>query len=256
VGFVGIREKRRLGMSLSTRSFAEFLGTFWLVFGGCGAAVIAAGTPASIGALGVALAFGLTVMTMAYAVGPISGGHFNPAVSTGLAIVGRFRASELPAYLVAQVAGAVVAASLLSLIASGTAGYVGGLAANGFGEHSPGRYSLAAGLASEFVLTFMFLIIILGVTSSRSYEGFAPIAIGLGLTLVHLVGIPVTNVSVNPARSTGPAFVEGGWALDQLWVFWVAPLAGAMFAALTYRLLLSREAPSGERHAATASATL
>jgi aquaporin Z len=243
-------------MSLSTRSIAECLGTFWLVFGGCGSAVLAAGAPASIGALGVALAFGLSVMTMAYAVGPVSGGHFNPAVSAGLAVAGKFRAAELPAYIVAQVAGAVVAAALLSLIAAGAPGYAGGLAANGFGDHSPGHYTLAAGLVSEFALTFMFLIIILGVTSTRSYEGFAPIAIGLGLTLIHLVGIPVTNLSVNPARSTGPALVQGGWASDQLWAFWIAPLAGAMFAALTHRLLFSRETRWGERRAAGAPAPL
>jgi len=241
-------------MSLSIRSFAECLGTFWLVFGGCGSAVLAARAPASIGVLGVAFAFGLTIMTMAYAIGRISGGHFNPAVSAGLAIAGRFRPAELPAYVLAQTAGAVMGAALVSLIAAGAPGYDGGLAANGFGDHSPGHYSLAAGLITEFVLTFMFLIIIIGVTSSKSYEGFAPIAIGLALTLIHLVGIPVTNLSVNPARSTGPALIQGGWALDQLWVFWVAPLAGATFAALTGRLLLLREASCGEPHAASASA--
>jgi aquaporin Z len=189
-------------------------------------------------------------MTMAYAVGPISGGHFNPAVSIGLALARRFRAADLPAYLIAQIAGAVIAAALLTVIASGGPAYTGGLAANGYGEHSPGQYSLAAALATEFILTFMFLIIILGATEHSAHAGFAPIAIGLGLTLIHLVGIPVTNLSVNPARSTGPALIQRSWALDQLWAFWVAPVAGAMFAAVAYRFFLSRESRTEAEHAA------
>jgi len=213
------------------------LGTFWLVFGGCGSAVLAAAFPnLGIGFLGVALAFGLTVLTMAYAIGHISGCHLNPAVSVGLAVGKRFPASELPAYIVAQVAGAIVAAGVLFVIASGKAGFdlSGGFASNGYAEHSPGGYSLVACLVAEVVLTFMFLVIILGATDRRAPQGFAPIAIGLGLTLIHLIGIPVTNLSVNPARSTGPAVFVGGWALQQLWLFWLAPIVGAALAGVVY----------------------
>ena len=224
-------------MTLARPLTAEFIGTFWLVFGGCGSAVLAAAFPdVGIGLLGVSFAFGLTVLTMAYAVGHISGCHLNPAVSIGLAVGGRFRSSEVLPYIAAQVAGAILAAFVLYIIASGRPGFSldGGLAANGYGAHSPGGYSLAAGLLSEIVLTMMFLFIILGATDDRAPRGFAPIAIGLGLTLIHLIGIPVTNLSVNPARSTGPAIVTGGWALAQLWMFWVAPIAGAVLGALTY----------------------
>jgi aquaporin Z len=227
-------------MPLSNRATAELIGTFWLVFGGCGSAVLAAGVPdVGIGWLGVSLAFGLTVMTMAFAIGHISGCHLNPAVSIGLWSGGRFPASELGPYIAAQVAGAVLGAAVLYFIASGAAGFdlAGGFASNGYGEHSPGGYSLGAGFAAEFVLTFMFLIIILGATDERAPAGLAPIAIGLGLTLIHLVGIPVTNTSVNPARSTGPALFVRGWALAQLWLFWVAPIAGAIVAGLVYRRL-------------------
>jgi aquaporin Z len=223
-------------MPLSKRAAAELLGTFWLVFGGCGSAVLAAAFPGlGIGFLGVACAFGLTVLTMAFAIGPISGCHLNPAVSAGLVVARRFPAKELPAYVIAQVVGAIAAAGVLFVIASGKAGFVlGGFASNGYAEHSPGGYSLVACLVGEVVLTFMFLIIILGSTDRRAPQGFAPIAIGLGLTLIHLVGIPVTNTSVNPARSTGPAIFVGGWALEQLWLFWVAPIAGAIIAGLLY----------------------
>jgi aquaporin Z len=217
---------------------AEFLGTFWLVFGGCGSAVIAAAFPeVGIGLLGVSFAFGLTVLTMAYAVGHVSGGHFNPAVSVGLMVGGRFSSSELPGYVIAQVIGAVAAAAVLYLIASGREGFdvAAGFASNGFGEHSPGGYSLLAAFVAEVVLTFFFLLIILGSTDGRAPAGFAPIAIGLGLTLIHLISIPVTNTSVNPARSTGPAIFVGGWALGQLWLFWVAPILGAALAGVTYR---------------------
>jgi len=227
-------------MSLQKRATAEFIGTFWLVFGGCGAAVLAAAFPnLGIGFLGVACAFGLTVLTMAFAIGHISGCHLNPAVSVGLAVGKRFPASELPAYIIAQVIGAVVAASVLYVIASGKAGFdlAGGFASNGYAEHSPGGYSLVACLVAEVVLTFMFLMIILGATDRRAPQGFAPIAIGLGLTLIHLVGIPVTNTSVNPARSTGPALFVGGWAIQQLWLFWVAPLVGAAIAGVAYSAL-------------------
>ncbi len=227
-------------MSLSNRAVAEFIGTFWLVLGGCGSAVIAAAFPhVGIGLLGVALAFGLTVLTMAYAIGHISGCHLNPAVSFGLMVGGRFKAADLPAYVIAQLLGACVAAAVLYLIASGKAGFdlSAGLANNGYGEHSPGGYSLLAGLVCEVVMTFMFLIIILGATDARAPQGFAPIAIGLGLTLIHLISIPVTNTSVNPARSTGPALIVGGWALQQLWLFWVAPLLGAGLAGIAYRWL-------------------
>jgi aquaporin Z len=226
--------------SIYRRCTAEFIGTFWLVFGGCGSAVIAAAFPnVGIGLLGVALAFGLTVLTMAYAVGHISGGHFNPAVSVGLWAGGRIPASDLLPYIAAQVFGAIVAAGVLYLIASGKAGFdvSAGFAANGYGAHSPGEYSMGAGFLTEVVMTFMFLMIILGVTDSRAPQGFAPLAIGLGLTLIHLVSIPVTNTSVNPARSTGPALFVGGWALVQLWMFWVAPMIGAVLAGLAHRWL-------------------
>jgi len=225
-------------MSLIKRSVAEFIGTFWLVLGGCGAAVLAAAFPdVGIGLLGVAFAFGLTVLTMAFAIGHVSGCHLNPAVSVGLAVGGRFKASELPHYIVAQVLGAIAAAAVLYLIASGKAGFElsGGLASNGYGEHSPGGYSLFSCFDTEVVMTFMFLFIILGSTDRRAPAGFAPIAIGLGLTLIHLISIPVTNTSVNPARSTGPALLVGGWALAQLWLFWLAPLIGATLAGLVYR---------------------
>src|SRR5215470_2622926 len=219
---------------------AEFIGTFWLVLGGCGSAVLAAGFPSlGIGFLGVALAFGLTVLTMVYAIGHISGGHFNPAVSIGLWAGGRFPADRLLPYVIAQVLGAIVAAAVLYLIASGKAGFsvAGGFASNGYGEHSPGGYSLFSCLVAEVVLTFMFLMIILGVTDRRAPQGFAPLAIGLALTIINLVGIPVTNASVNPARSTGPALFVGGWAISQLWLFWVAPLIGAILAGLIYPAL-------------------
>ncbi len=218
---------------------AEFLGTFWLVFGGCGSAVLAAAYPElGIGFVGVAFAFGLTVLTMAYAVGGISGGHFNPAVSLGLTVAGRFPAARLVPYVVAQVVGAIAAAALLYLIASGKAGFeLGGFAANGYGDHSPDGYSLLSALLIEVLLTMFFLIIILGSTSSRVPAGFAPLAIGLGLTLIHLVSIPVTNTSVNPARSTGQALFVGGWALQQLWLFWIAPLAGGALGGLVWKFL-------------------
>ncbi|OYW07716.1 MAG: aquaporin Z [Acidobacteriia bacterium 12-62-4] len=227
-------------MPLQKRAIAEFLGTFWLVFGGCGSAVLAAAFPqVGIGLLGVSLAFGLTVLTMAYAIGHISGCHLNPAVSVGLAVGGRFPMSELPAYVIAQVAGGIAGAGVLLSIASGKAGFdlSGGLASNGYAEHSPGGYSMMAGLTAEVVLTFFFLLIILGATDKRAPGGFAPIAIGLGLTLIHLIGIPVTNLSVNPARSTGPAVFVGGWAIEQLWLFWVAPVAGAALAAVVYNFV-------------------
>jgi aquaporin Z len=225
-------------MSLMKKSAAEFIGTFWLVFGGCGAAVLAAGFPGfGIGFLGVALAFGLTVLTMAFAIGHISGCHLNPAVSVGLTVAGRFKVSELPAYVIAQVLGAIAAAATLAWIASGGPGFelANGLASNGYGEHSPGGYAMHSGFATEVIMTLMFLFIILGATDKRAPAGFAPIAIGLGLTLIHLVSIPVTNTSVNPARSTGPALIVGGWAIAQLWMFWVAPLIGATVAGLVYR---------------------
>ncbi|HKU46944.1 MAG TPA: aquaporin Z [Burkholderiales bacterium] len=225
-------------MGLKIRMVAEFIGTFWLVLGGCGSAVLAAAFPGvGIGLLGVSLAFGLTVLTMAYAIGHISGCHLNPAVTLGLAASGRFKGSEVLPYWIAQVVGAIAAAALLYLIASGKPGFdlAGGLAANGYAEHSPGRYSLGAGFVTELTMTFMFLMIILGTTDRRAPQGFAPIAIGLALTLIHLISIPVTNTSVNPARSTGPALIVGGWALQQLWLFWVAPLAGAALAGFAYR---------------------
>ena len=219
---------------------AEFLGTFWLVLGGCGSAVLAAAFPElGIGFTGVSLAFGLTVLTGAYAFGPISGGHFNPAVSFGLWAGGRFPIGQLLPYIVAQVVGAVAAAGVLYLIASGKAGFdvTAGFASNGFGEHSPGKYSFGAAVITEVVMTFMFLIVILGVTHKRAPVGFAGIAIGLCLTLIHLISIPVTNTSVNPARSTGPALFVGGWALEQLWLFWVAPIVGAVVAGWVSRTI-------------------
>ena len=228
-------------MSLTNRAVAEFIGTFWLVLGGCGSAVLAAAFPGvGIGLLGVSFAFGLTVLTMAYAIGHISGCHLNPAVSLGLVVGGRFKSSELLPYVAAQVAGAILAAAVLYFIASGQAGFdlaASGLASNGYADHSPGKYSAAAGFVTEVVMTFMFLIIILGATDDRAPKGFAPIAIGLGLTLIHQISIPVTNTSVNPARSTGPALIVGGWALQQLWLFWVAPLIGAALAGVAYRWL-------------------
>src|SRR5688572_23155589 len=227
-------------MTLTKRAAAEFLGTFWLVFGGCGSDVLAAAFPqVGIGLLGVSLAFGLTVLTMAYAVGPISGGHFNPAVSFGLWAGGRFPGNRLLPYVVAQVAGGIAGAAILFVIASGQAGFDAGagFASNGYGEHSPGKYSLAAALVTEVVMTFGFLIVILGATHHRAPVGFAGMAIGLALTLIHLVSIPVTNTSVNPARSTGPALFAGGWALEQLWLFWVAPIAGALLAGVVSKVM-------------------
>ncbi len=232
-------------MKLSTKLAAEFIGTFWLVLGGCGSAVIAAAFPnVGIGLLGVSLAFGLTVLTLAYALGHVSGAHFNPAVSVGLFIGGRFKGSELLPYIVSQVLGAIAAAGVLYLIASGKSGFdaVGsGFAANGYGEHSPGGYSMQSALITEVVFTFMFLIIILGATDDRAPKGFAGIAIGLGLTLIHLVSIPVTNTSVNPARSTGQAIFVGGWAVSQLWLFWLAPIVGAALAGIAYKIFAGRQ---------------
>src|SRR5271157_3194180 len=228
-------------MNMAKKLAAEFIGTLWLVLGGCGSAVLAAAFPGlGIGFLGVALAFGLTVLTMAFAIGHISGCHLNPAVSVGLVAGKRFPVSDLPAYVVAQVAGAIAAAAVLYVIASGKAGFslAGGFASNGYGAHSPGGYSLMACLVAEVVLTFFFLMIILGATDRRAPQGFAPIAIGLGLTLIHLVGIPVTNTSVNPARSTGPALFVGGWAVEQLWLFWLAPIVGAAIAGVVYPLVM------------------
>ncbi|MGV7210901.1 aquaporin Z [Oxalobacteraceae bacterium A2-2] len=223
---------------------AEFLGTFWLVLGGCGSAVLAAGFPGlGIGFAGVALAFGLTVLTMAYAIGHISGCHLNPAVSIGLWAGGRFPASKLLPYIVAQVLGGIAAGGVLYLIASGKAGFdlAGGFASNGYGEHSPGGYSLTAALVTEVVLTAVFLVVILGATDSRAPQGFAPLPIGLCLTLIHLISIPVTNTSVNPARSTAVAVYVGGWATSQLWLFWVAPIIGALLGAVIYRAIGSRD---------------
>ncbi|MFL6714950.1 MAG: aquaporin Z [Burkholderiaceae bacterium] len=223
---------------------AEFLGTFWLVLGGCGSAVLAAAFPdVGIGLLGVSLAFGLTVLTAAYALGPISGGHFNPAVSVGLWAGGRFPTAHLLPYIVAQVIGGIVGAAVLYLIASGKAGFslADGMASNGYADHSPGKYTLLAGLVTELVMTFMFLIIILGATHKRAPVGFAGMTIGLALTLIHLISIPVTNTSVNPARSTGPALIVGGWALQQLWLFWIAPIVGAALAGFAYRSVLEAE---------------
>lgn len=233
-------------MTLGKRTTAEFLGTFWLVLGGCGSAVLAAAVPdVGIGYLGVALAFGLTVLTMVYAVGYVSGGHFNPAVTVGLFAAKRFSASDVVPYVVAQVTGAIAGAAVLWMIASGKAGFdasASGFAANGFGAHSPGGYSMAAALVCEVAMTFFFLIIILGATDKRAPQGFAGLAIGLALTVIHLISIPVTNTSVNPARSTGPALFAGGWALEQLWLFWVAPIIGALVAGALYRALTT-EAP-------------
>ena len=224
---------------------AEFVGTFWLALGGCGSAVLAAAFPGvGIGLLGVSLAFGLTVLTMAYAIGHISGCHLNPAVSIGLWAGGRFPASKLLPYIVAQVLGAIAAGGVLYLIASGKAGFslAGGLASNGYGEHSPGGYSLTAALVTEVVMTMMFLIVILGATDRRAPAGFAPLPIGLALTLIHLISIPVTNTSVNPARSTGVGLYVGDWAVSQLWLFWVAPIVGAVLGALVYRLIAQEDA--------------
>lgn len=234
------------------RALAEFLGTFWLVFGGCGSAVLTAkffpdnpNVNLGIGFIGIALAFGLTVMTMAYAIGHISGCHLNPAVSLGLWAGGRFPASDLAPYIVSQVLGGAAGAGVLYLIASGQPDFslAGGFACNGYGAHSPGHYSLLACLLTEVVLTFMFLIIIMGATDGRAPVGFGPIAVGLGLTLIILIGIPVTNLSVNPARSTGPALIEGGWALAQLWMFWVAPILGGVLGGITYRALAGLPEP-------------
>ncbi|NLO04945.1 MAG: aquaporin Z [candidate division WS1 bacterium] len=227
-------------MALQRRLFAEFIGTLWLVLGGCGSAVLAARFPeVGIGLVGVALAFGLTVLTMAYAIGHISGCHLNPAVSIGLWVGGRFKGRDVAPYILAQVVGAGAGAGILYLIASGSSDFslTGGFAANGYGEHSPGGYALGSCLVSELVMTFMFLMIILGATDARAPQGFAPIAIGLGLTLIHLISIPVTNTSVNPARSTGPALFVGDWALAQLWLFWLAPAVGAALAGVSYGAL-------------------
>lgn len=228
-------------MRIWQRMTAEFLGTFWLVFGGCGSAVLAAAFPElGIGFVGVSLAFGLTVLTMAYTIGHISGCHLNPAVTVGLWAGGRFHGRDIPAYVAAQVVGAAVAAFLLYVIASGKADWslaANGLAANGYADHSPGGFDLQSGLLVEILLTFFFLVVIMGSTDTRAPAGFAPIAIGLALTLIHLISIPVTNTSVNPARSTGPALVVGGWALQQLWLFWLAPLVGGALGGLFYRML-------------------
>ena len=235
-------------MPLGKRAFAEFIGTFWLVFGGCGSAVIAAAFPGlGIGFLGVALAFGLTLLTMAFAIGHISGCHLNPAVSVGLVVAKRFPLSDLLPYVVAQVTAAIAAAAVLYVIASGKPGFeLGGFASNGYGAHSPGGYSLLACLVAEALLTFMFLVIILGATDRRAPQALAPVAIGLGLTLIHLIGIPITNTSVNPARSTGPALFVGGWAVQQLWLFWLAPILGAAIAGLVYPALAREPKPITE----------
>lgn len=242
-------------MSLSKRAAAELFGTFWLVFGGCGSAVLAAAFPQlGIGFYGVALAFGLTVLTMAYAIGHISGCHLNPAVSLGLVAGKRFPASELLPYVVAQVIGGILGAGVLFVIASGKAGFDvhAGFASNGYAAHSPGGYSLLACAVAEIVLTAFFLLIIMGATDKRAPSGFAPIAIGLGLTLIHLIGIPVTNLSVNPARSTGPAIFAGGWALAQLWLFWVAPLIGGVIGGGLYAVMFETQAPKAEAKAQAA----
>lgn len=233
--------------TLSQRLSAEFLGTLWLVFGGCGSAVLAAAFPAvGIGLLGVSFAFGLSVLTMAYAVGHVSGGHFNPAVTVGLCVAKRHASKDVIPYILAQVVGAIAGAGILYVIASGKAGFdlSAGFASNGFAEHSPGGYSLMAAAVAELVMTFFFLIVILGSTDKQSPQGFAPIAIGLALTLIHLVSIPVTNTSVNPARSTGPALFVGGWAITQLWLFWLAPVIGAAIAGVVHLHLKSEEIPS------------
>ncbi|ACJ30523.1 Major intrinsic protein [Shewanella piezotolerans WP3] len=231
-------------MNISQKMAAEFIGTLWLVLGGCGSAVLAAAFPdVGIGLLGVAFAFGLTVLTMAYAIGHISGCHLNPAVSFGLWAGGRFPASELAPYIIAQVLGGIAGAGILYLIASGQDGFslADGFASNGFDAHSPGGYSLTAALVCEIVMTLFFLIIILGATDERAPKGFAPIAIGLGLTLIHLISIPVTNTSVNPARSTGPALFVGDWALSQLWLFWLAPIIGAILAGVIYKFFNAKD---------------
>ena len=231
-------------MTLSRRLGAEFIGTFWLVLGGCGSAVLAAGFPhLGIGFAGVALAFGLTLLTMAYAIGHISGCHINPAVTVGLWAGGRFSGSDVIPYMVVQVLGAILASTVLFVIASGAAGFnlAGGFAANGYGEHSPGGYNLMSAMVCEIVMTLMFLFVIMGATDKRVPAGFAPIPIGLVLTLIHLISIPVTNTSVNPARSTGPALFVGGWALGQLWLFWLAPIVGGALGGLLYRSLASEE---------------
>jgi len=231
-------------MTLTKKLGAEFIGTFWLVLGGCGSAVLAAAFPdVGIGLLGVSLAFGLTVLTMAFAIGHISGCHLNPAVSIGLWSGGRFPAAELGPYIVVQVIGGLAGAGVLYLIATGQAGFdvTAGFASNGYAEHSPGGYSLTAALITEIVMTFMFLMIILGATDKRAPSGFAPIAIGLGLTLIHLISIPVTNTSVNPARSTGVAIFQGDWAVSQLWLFWLAPIIGAILAGIIYRWFATGE---------------
>jgi aquaporin Z len=236
-------------MPIGKRAVAEIFGTFWLVFGGCGSAVLAAGFPQlGIGFVGVSFAFGLTVLTMAYAIGHVSGCHLNPAVTVGLTVARRFPGKDVPAYIGAQLVGAVAAAGVLYVIASGKAGFDvhAGFASNGYGEHSPGQYSMVAALVAEVVLTFMFLFVILGATDDRAPKGFAPIPIGLGLTLIHLIGIPVTNLSVNPARSTGPAIFAGGWALEQLWLFWVAPILGAALAGLVYPAIASEAKGAGQ----------
>ena len=240
-------------MPLTKKLAAEFVGTFWLVLGGCGSAVIAAAFPTvGIGFLGVSLAFGLTVLTMAYAIGHVSGCHLNPAVTIGLTVARRFPAAEVAPYIVAQVAGAIVGAGVLYLVASGRAGFdpAAGFAANGFAEHSLGGYSMSAGLLVEAVMTFVFLFVILGATDERAPAGLAPIAIGLCLTLIHLVSIPVTSTSVNPARSTGPALFVGGWALSQLWVFWVAPIVGAAAAGILYPWLCGATTRASEARVA------
>jgi aquaporin Z len=231
-------------MAIGKRLTAEFFGTFWLVLGGCGSAVLAAGFPGlGIGFAGVALAFGLTVVTMAYAVGHISGGHFNPAVSIGLLAGGRFSARDFLPYVIAQVLGGIAAGGVLYLIASGKAGFDAstGFASNGFGEHSPGGYSMHAALVCEIVLTAFFVMIIMGATDRRAPAGFAPLAIGLALTLIHLISIPVTNTSVNPARSTGVALFQGSWAISQLWLFWLAPLVGGVIGGILYRYLFEAD---------------
>lgn len=242
-------------MSLTKKSLAEFFGTFWLVFGGCGSAVLAAAFPnLGIGFAGVALAFGLTVLTMVYAIGHISGCHLNPAVSVGLLVGGRFKLSELPAYVIAQLLGGIAGAGVLYIIASGKEGFslAAGFASNGYAAHSPGGYSMMACFTAEVVLTFFFLMVILGATDRRAPSGLAGVAIGLCLTLIHLIGIPVTNLSVNPARSTGPAVFVGGWALEQLWLFWVAPIIGAAIAGVVYTFMAAEEeAPAAARVAAT-----
>lgn len=234
-------------MDMARRGLAEFIGTFWLVLGGCGSAVLAAAFPqVGIGLAGVSLAFGLTVLTMAYAIGHISGCHLNPAVTIGLVAGGRFPVKDVPLYIIAQVVGALAGAFVLSVIAGGKPGFdlvASGFAANGFDAHSPGQYSMIAALVTEVVMTFFFLIIIMGSTDGRAPAGFAPIAIGLGLTLIHLISIPVTNTSVNPARSTGPALLVGGWAVEQLWLFWVAPILGGALGGIAYKALGKGVAP-------------